>query len=658
MKKRIAAITLALCMAFSSIGIAFADESANTDTENTTVEEVTEATEATTEEEVTTKEETTKEETTKKTEPTTKKEVTTSEPTTSTTTTTTKSQSSRPSSKYTEEKSEKSVTIAKGESLSLESYIKFTNIEADAFDWSTSDSSMVSVTNDGRISASSKTGTATVTAVGIDGPTRYTISFDVTISEDAQTSTKSVSIYVNDSKDLSGYLSNEYSSSLFSWESDNTKYVSVSSRGVITGERKGSAQVTATYNRGSVSLKYIFNVSVHSESSNDSSNSSNRVKYTNDSNKSSSNTAFIKTKWTFYMGPNDEIDVSDILDESASNYEWSIGDENVVSVRESKGIIEANETGTSRVTADGDNKFTFNINVSDDYSVQELSIRGNNSVSLMDNLSGKASSYVFTSDREDVATVDSTGEVTPYANGVVTIVCDNDDEKVMFFITVSGATSKYSTDSKNNREETTESTTFKNYFTTQATTKAATDFSDISHRQWAVASIKAMASKGIILGVGNGKFEPDKSCTRADFTIVLTKILGIDGKNAKTNYSDVANTDYFYNYVGVAKDNSIECGVAGDKFRPKDNITREEMMVMVYKGLISVQGESMNADLSVLNKYTDASKIAEENKQAVAALVSSGAIAGTSDTTLDVKSNITRAQMAVIMNKVDQMINQ
>ncbi|MDO5389423.1 MAG: S-layer homology domain-containing protein, partial [Clostridia bacterium] len=82
----------------------------------------------------------------------------------------------------------------------------------------------------------------------------------------------------------------------------------------------------------------------------------------------------------------------------------------------------------------------------------------------------------------------------------------------------------------------------------------------------------------------------------------------------------------------------------------------EEMMVMVYKGLVKVSGE-LNTDTSVLSQYTDASKIAEENKEAVAALINSGAISGTSDTTLEPDAEITRAQMAVIMNNVDQMVN-
>ncbi|MBR4172745.1 MAG: S-layer homology domain-containing protein, partial [Clostridia bacterium] len=40
------------------------------------------------------------------------------------------------------------------------------------------------------------------------------------------------------------------------------------------------------------------------------------------------------------------------------------------------------------------------------------------------------------------------------------------------------------------------------------------------------------------------------------------------------------------------------------------------------------------------------------NREAVAALINAGCVTGTSDTTLDSSSNITRAQMAVLMNNV------
>lgn len=654
MKRKLIAIAMSLCLSYSSIAIAYGDEQVNE-------EPATEQTEATTEEETTTKETTTEattsESETTSNEQTTEADIKTTEPTTSSTTTTTKESNSN---RYTEESKQFSVTIGEGATASLTSYMdRSISISADSFDWYCTDTNVATVSDKGMLTGV-KAGSATVTARGIDGPVRYTYTYDITVTEETEaTATKSVSVYEDKDKDLYDYVDDSYNAGDYTWTSSDTKYVTVSSRGIITGEKEGSATVTAVYNKNGKYLKYEFKVRVYDNDDEDSNiNHSSSSKYSSSSSSSSKysssyTTAYIKTSWNLYMGPDDSIDLGDILEEDPDEYDWNVNDEDVVEVDEDSGVITALDEGSAKVTANGDTDFTFTIKVSEDYSVQEISIRGTSTEDLDDYLSGDMDEYHFSSNREDVLEVDSDGEMTPVANGTVAVTCERDGgEIVMFMVTVSGVSTEKTTYSYNN--EYTEITTNSAFATTKS---SATTFTDISHRAWAIDSINQMASKGIILGVGNNKFAPDNNCTRADFTIVLTKILGLGNMKASTNYSDVASTDYFYNYVGAARSHSIECGVTNDKFRPKDNITREEMMVMVYKGIVAVQGDTMNTDTAAIEKYTDAKDISEENKTAVAALVASGAISGTSDTTLEPKALITRAQMAVIMNKVDQMIN-
>ena len=164
-----------------------------------------------------------------------------------------------------------------------------------------------------------------------------------------------------------------------------------------------------------------------------------------------------------------------------------------------------------------------------------------------------------------------------------------------------------------------------------------------------------MASKGFIVGRNSSIFAPDDTCTRADFTIVLVKMLGLN-ITANGNYADVEAGKYYYNYVSTAMTNGIEAGVVNGLFRPTESITREEIMVMVYKSLAKV-GVQMNTDTQCLAKYTDSAMIAEENKAAVAALINLGAVAGDSDTTISPAKNITRAQMAVLLNNVYNVLN-
>lgn len=65
--------------------------------------------------------------------------------------------------------------------------------------------------------------------------------------------------------------------------------------------------------------------------------------------------------------------------------------------------------------------------------------------------------------------------------------------------------------------------------------------------------LKKWHQKNFIVG-RKGKFAPDEKCTRADFTIVLTKMLGVDNETPDSSaYSDVDSEAYFSKYVGVAK---------------------------------------------------------------------------------------------------------
>ena len=259
----------------------------------------------------------------------------------------------------------------------------------------------------------------------------------------------------------------------------------------------------------------------------------------------------------------------------------------------------------------------------------------------------------------------SKGIITANSNGTSYIICDGNRESVQIIVKVSGTvsnnvsknttTNKTNTTSKSDTTNTTNTVSKteekkENTPSTPVVTNTSATFNDISERAWAVPAIEKMASKNFIVGKEKGKFAPDEKCTRADFTIVLTKMLGVDNETPDSSaYSDVDSEAYFSKYVGVAKKLNITAGGSNNSFFPKNNITREEVMAMVYKALV-YKGVSMNTDTSILNSYVDASQIAPEYKEAVAGLLSIKAVNGTSDNTIDPKASITRAQMAVLMN--------
>lgn len=642
MKKRLFAMLLSTTFMFNNLAIINAAE----DSEDTTTEVTTEEqTEATTKEETTkevttekTTEATTKATTEKQTEATTKAttKATTekqTEATTSATTTTTKKQSTsnNVSGSF-------SVTIGEEENESLKNYLP-SDIRNIDWSWNSTDSSIGSVSSAGKL-IGQDTGSCTITAKGSNNGVNYTYTFNVKIVK-STTKERSITIEVDDTKNLYTYVDDDIAAKDYTWESSNTKYVTVSNRGVITGEKKGSATVTAEYTSGSKKYSYEFDVTVKYDSDDDDDD---------DNKTSSTNKVTAKRSWTIYVEVDDEVDISDLLEDDPDDYDWDVDDDDIADINDSTGEIEGLEEGDTKIYAEGDEDYTFTVYVGEDYSTKKMSIKGGETKSIKSYLDDDVDEYSIKSDRTSVAKVTSKGEVTGVAKGIATIICkhkDDDDEIIQIFVNVSSNGTTTTTTTEATTEATTKAAT---------TTTAKTAFTDISQRAWAIPAINAMAEKGFIVGVGKNKFSPDANCKRADFAIVLTKILGIDNQVPLSNYADVKMDAYYYKYVGIAKDKGIECGVTDNNYRPEVYITREEIMVMVYKGLVA-QGKTFNTDTTILNKYTDANKIAEENKTAVAALINSGAVTGTSDTLLDVSSNITRAQMAVLMNNVYNTVN-
>ena len=85
-----------------------------------------------------------------------------------------------------------------------------------------------------------------------------------------------------------------------------------------------------------------------------------------------------------------------------------------------------------------------------------------------------------------------------------------------------------------------------------------------------------MNKAGIVSGVSDTLFDPDRNITRAEFAAIIARALKLADKTA--DFKDV-NGEWFAPYVGACSDAGIITGYDG-YFRPNDNITRQEMAVI------------------------------------------------------------------------------
>ncbi len=165
----------------------------------------------------------------------------------------------------------------------------------------------------------------------------------------------------------------------------------------------------------------------------------------------------------------------------------------------------------------------------------------------------------------------------------------------------------------------------------------AANFTDLSESHWAYQYVDELVSTGVINGYEDGTFRPDANVTRAE----LAKLVSVQfGKTVNKSYSDVAESDWFYEYVTT----SGSYFLADGEFHPNSQATREEVAYAVY---VATKLKTTTAAIT----FTDAQDISAEYKNAIAAVFENGIITGYPDGTFLPKNSITRAETATVLSR-------
>ncbi|WP_317366515.1 S-layer homology domain-containing protein [uncultured Tyzzerella sp.] len=173
------------------------------------------------------------------------------------------------------------------------------------------------------------------------------------------------------------------------------------------------------------------------------------------------------------------------------------------------------------------------------------------------------------------------------------------------------------------------------------------NFSDISNH-WANEPIKYLADRGIINGMNDTTFAPNNNITRAEFITLLAKMDNIDiNKYKAENFIDVSKDAWFNPYVDWAAKSGITSGITSTTFAPNDNITREQMAVMIER-FCNYKNFSLNKNKEQLN-FIDTNNISSYASSSIAKVQQAGIINGRPDGSFAPKSNATRGESAQML---------
>lgn len=177
-------------------------------------------------------------------------------------------------------------------------------------------------------------------------------------------------------------------------------------------------------------------------------------------------------------------------------------------------------------------------------------------------------------------------------------------------------------------------------------------FSDISAYGWAKDAIEYLYNNGVINGRGNGIFAPADNVTREEFAKMLSIAFDIKVNSGVNNFSDVDENAWYAQYVNALTEAGIVNGRGDGSFGIGDNITREEIAVMIERALIA-KGITLEG---AAQDSSDAADISAYAKEAINKMCANGIISGFGDGTVRPKENAQRAQTAQLIYKAIMLV--
>ncbi|GGI45853.1 hypothetical protein GCM10008018_14200 [Paenibacillus marchantiophytorum] len=177
-------------------------------------------------------------------------------------------------------------------------------------------------------------------------------------------------------------------------------------------------------------------------------------------------------------------------------------------------------------------------------------------------------------------------------------------------------------------------------------------FSDLAGH-WAKSDIMQLVNKNIVEGMDDDHFAPDTNVTRAQFATLLAKALNLKSSSVQNPFSDVAAGAWYEDTVKNAYAAGLVNGITDREFAPEKNITREEMTAMLLRAKGHATGmkvEDMTAGTAI--RFSDEGAVSDWAKKVVALAADSGLMNGRTAEEFAPQEQATRAESVVVLKRL------
>ena len=173
------------------------------------------------------------------------------------------------------------------------------------------------------------------------------------------------------------------------------------------------------------------------------------------------------------------------------------------------------------------------------------------------------------------------------------------------------------------------------------------NFTDVKESDWFYKGVAYVVDKGVMSGVSENQFDPSGKLTRAMLVQMLYNMESRPACDAENAFIDVPVGQWYTDAVIWANDEKIVSGMGDGLFAPNMEITREQMVAMLYN-YAKYKGYDVTASAD-LSAFADTASVSAWAQPAMQWAVAEGYISGMGDNQLAPQGTATRAEIASVI---------
>ena len=184
---------------------------------------------------------------------------------------------------------------------------------------------------------------------------------------------------------------------------------------------------------------------------------------------------------------------------------------------------------------------------------------------------------------------------------------------------------------------------------------ASLPFIDVDHEKWYAQSIANVVAKGLMEGTSELLFAPEDAMTRGMMAQALYALAQKPEIEDPASFLDLADGVSYADAVAWGAANGVIKGYSEEEFGGEDALNRQQLATLLYRYAQIVEERDVEADVSVLEQFSDADRVSDWAKEAMAWAVAEELVIGRTDGTLDPRAEITRAEAAAILDRYSKL---